>query len=117
MAHRTYLTLLVATAGTESAFTQITCSGVGYVREVLIAFEAALSCYPLLNLRSHFTEGKLFVSLLLYLTLKIIQVIAEADNDQCEIILAGFFHLVQIDTFFQNCLRYFPQGHILGAKF
>ena len=108
MAHRTYLTLLVATARTESAFTQITCSRVGYIREVLITLEAALSCHPLLNLRSHAAEGKLLMSLLLHLPLEVIQVIAEADNDQCEIILTGFLDLVQIDAFFQNCLRYFP---------
>ena len=107
MAHRTYLTLLVATAGTESAFTQITCSGVGYIREVLIALEAAFSCHSLLILRSHSTEGKLLMGLLLHLPLEIIQVVAEADNDQCEIILTGFFDCVEIDTFFQNCLRYF----------
>ena len=80
MTHGTYLTLIVVTAATESAFTQIAWSGVGHISKILSALEAALSGHPLLNLRRHLHESKLLISQM-YLPLEVIQVITETDND------------------------------------
>lgn len=117
MAHRTYLTLLIGTTATETTFALITGSGVRYIREIILALEAALSCHAFLSLGSHFVEGKLLLGLLLHLILKVVEVITEADNYESEVILTRLLDLVEANALFQNCLRYFAQGHVLSAKF